>query len=292
MALALFQAPLLENTQRLLDALLPLQTWAETNQFPVAKQPWETGPEKLNAVNLKICEYIEALAEGESKGQPFYAGQENVGGDADMLVRFRAVQGDPMLATAKLTGASTPDELKKAIAEVLANRSRLGLSEEMRFSPAVSDNSPVAEPDDLHWLQPASRKEFYERAAGLFKASVEALQSDPAKPTIVWSNYAKKLMSHSAADHAAIHWPHDVHLEAREFGIQLLRDALVAVMNMDSLLAAPKIDYRDAVLIELGEHRRPGNAHKDKVAVDAVSAFMKELTKTLGGAVSAPASSN
>lgn len=277
MALALFQAPLLENTQRLLDALLPLQSWAETNQYPASKQPWETGPEKLNAVNLRICEYIEALAEGESKGQPFNAGQEYAGGDDDMLVRFRAVHGNP-------SGTSVP--------EVLANRSRLGLSEEMRFSPAVSDNSPVAEPDDLHWLQPASRKELYERAAGLFKASVEAVQSDPANPTIVWSEYAKKLMSHSAADHAAIHWPHDVHLEAREFAIQLLRDALVAVMNMDSLLAAPKIDYRDAVLIELGEHRRPGNAHKDKDAVDAVSAFMKELTKTLGGAVSAPASSN
>ena len=286
MALALFQAPLLESTRLLLDALLPIQGWAEKNEYPPTKQPWETGPEKLNAVNLKICEYIEALAEDESKGQPFYAGQENAGGDADMLVRFRKVHADPLQAAADASGKST--------AEVLAIRSGLSLSTEMRFSPAVSDNSPVAEPDVLHWLQPASRKELYEHASDSFKKSVEALQPTPGDK-IVWSDYAKKLMSPSAADHAAIHWPHDAPVEAREFAIQLLRDALVTVMNMDSrrtLPGHPKTEYRDAVLIELGEHRRPGKASTDGDAVKAVSTFMKELTKTLGGSVPAPASSN
>lgn len=292
MPIALFQSPLLESVQSLLDALLPLQPWATKNEYPPVLKPWEvTAPATgaiLNSKNLKLGEYIEKLAEDESKGQPFYAGQENAGGDADLVKRFREVLADPLQAAADALGVTTQ--------EVQASRQLRSLNSELRFSPAVSDNVPVALPDDLHWLRPFSRKEVYDRVSLYFADSIAAWkESLPSAPSVKdWEDYAQKLMSLRAVDHKVIHWPHNSSIEPQEFGLQLLRDALVGLMNMDlrrdlSGFGAQESDYRNAVLIELGEQRRPGNAHTDQDAAKTVSAFMKELTKTLGGPVTAPA---
>ena len=292
MPIALFQSPHLDSVQSLLDALLPLQTWATKNEYPPVQKPWEVANPAtgaiLNAKNLKLGEYIDQLAEDESKGQPFYAGQQNAGGDADLVKRFREVLADPLQAAADALGV-TPQEVQ-------VSRQLRSLNSELRFSPAVSDNVPVALPDDLHWLRPFSRKEIYDRVSVPFEASITAWKASlPSAPSVKdWEDYAQKLMSLRAVDHKAIHWPHDSPIEPQEFGLQLLRDALVGLMNMDSrrnlsVFGAQESDYRDAILIELGEQRRPGNAHTDQKAVKTVSAFMKELTKTLGGPVTSPA---
>lgn len=114
-------------------------------------------------------------------------------------------------------------------------------------------------------MQPTWRAEFYRPYWPLLKTTIHA--ADPQTPED-WQVLAAELFAGTAE-----HWP--VAKPSSDIFVQrLARDLLYAMLSMRNPAPDP---WRLALLIELGEHRRVGNAFTPADAERFVGAFMAKL---------------
>ena len=227
--------------EHLADELLPLTRWINDAKpyTPPGDLPWRegAGPWSLSVRELGFIRFFEGLLAETS-------------GDIDLVAHFEKVSREP------LARAPIPD--------VETWRSARGLSRAARFDIGDSRNLPV---DDKNQLD--SRAQFYTEFWPLLRAAVgqaEAEATAAGEPTD-WALLTAELLTDQSKA-----WPSWQPRVSSTFMNQLLRDVLYAVLGTRN--PAP-VAWRYAVLIELGQHRRPGNYYTRADAAAAVEEFWR-----------------
>ncbi len=116
--------------------------------------------------------------------------------------------------------------------------------------------------------RPISRRRFYESCWPPLKAVVDARKQ---KGPVDWVGLANDLATDQAPK-----WPNTGNPPSSAFITQFICDLLYAMLGMRNPVAPP-MQY--ALLVELGEHRRSGNAYTPQDADAEVTALRKLLTK-------------
>ena len=114
-----------------------------------------------------------------------------------------------------------------------------------------------------------SRKTFYESYTPALRSLSEILKEDQEH----WEGVAEMLVNDNYGD-----WPSEAQ-KSSAFIRQFRRDLIVAMMGMqDPSPEEETARYQRALLIELGEHRRVGDAHTREKIRKATTAFAEMLT--------------
>ena len=177
--------------------------------------------------------------------------------DADdlLLARWEHLRQDPL--------AYCPLETPRAF------REGRGLSQAPRFA-AVEAGNALADASGRQM----SRRYLYDQCTPLLIAAVKQAQRREEPPT--WTALATELHQGNCSEWRAVAGAPQSTLLTE----QLLRDVLTALLNGWLDVPSP---WRYAVLIELGEYRRPGNAYLRSDVETALKAFKAALG---GGAFS------
>ena len=231
----------------LADAILPLTEWirdpAKYKPPDAATLPWRVS-NSLTTTDLGLMPFFQKLLEADA-------------GDERIRERWESLIGDPLQFS--------------PLANVKTWRAARDLEAEARFGAADSANVVITGGEKNKPAEPMSRTSFYQAAFPLLKASV-ALTNPSGAPS--WQSFANDLL---VDKHAA--WPVTAAVKSSEFLKQFARDALYAVLGMTNEAVAEP--FRFAVLIELGEHRRVGNALSREHAAQVTDALMKKVHKVL-----------
>lgn len=179
--------------------------------------------------------------------------ETDVDEETHLLERWEQLENDP-LAQCPLKG------------EMPAFRAALGLDPKYQFG--VLESEHVYTDVDDH---PVLRLHFYAAYWPLL------LEVDKALPNAKWETVAEELLKDNSAA-----WPVGQPLRSSTFIYQLGRDLLHAMMNMQN--SAADDEWKHALLIELGEHRRVGNEWTRRNAADAI----KDLKKLLAAGKKKP----
>jgi hypothetical protein len=177
--------------------------------------------------------------------------------DADdlLLARWDHIRQDPL--------AYCPLEAPREF------REGRGLSQAPRFATVEAGNALA----DASGRQ-MSRRYLYDQCVPLLVATVKQAQKRVPPPT--WTELANELHQGNCPEWRAIAGAPQSTLLTE----QLLRDVLTALLNGWLDVPSP---WRYAILIELGEYRRPGNAYLRSDVKTALDAFKAALG---GGAFS------
>jgi hypothetical protein len=155
------------------------------------------------------------------------------------------------------------DPLKfNPLADPHAWRRSRGLADAPKFGVVKSSNVWLADARG----HPVSRATFYAACWPLLKAAVDAKKT---RGSVDWEALARELLANANAQ-----WPSTQQPSSSAFVTQFASDMLYALLGMRT--AAPE-PWRYAVLIELGEYRRPGNQYTPKDTATAVTRFEKAL---------------
>ena len=233
----------------LAEGLLPLSDWVATKSYvpPDHKAlPWRNG-ETLTHERLRSIAYVEWLVAAS---------------DADdlLLARWDHIKQDP-LAFCPLPAAR-------------AFRDGRGLSQAPRFATVEAGNALA----DASGRQ-MSRQQLYDQCLPILIATVrdaqkrtgpDALPAFAPPPSPFWIALAKELHRGNCREWRAVAGAPQSTLLTE----QLLRDVLTALLN--GWLEVPP-PWRYAVLIELGEYRRPGNAYTREDVEKARQSFQAAL---------------
>lgn len=165
-------------------------------------------------------------------------------GDDDLNQRWASLSADPL----KFSPLSDPR----------AWRAHRGLADAAKFGAVQSGNILLSDTNS----GPISRASFYAACWPTFAAVVKARA--PAAPAD-WAALATELLNNRNSQ-----WPNSNRPASAAFVTQFCSDMLVAMLNMQSPVASP---WREALLIELGEHRRVGNCYTPQDARQTVTAF-------------------
>jgi hypothetical protein len=239
----------------LAEGLLPLQQWVmnpmHTYQPPdAAALPWRSGL-TLTHERLQTIEYVEWLIAAS---------------DADdlLLARWDRIGQDPLLHC--------------PIPAARAFREGRGLSLSPRFATVEAGNALA----DAGGRQ-MSRRHLYQQCTPILVRAVAAARKRDGMPTdsSFWTMLAEELHRGNCPEWRAVAGAPQSTLLTE----QLLRDVITALLNGWLDVPAP---WRYAVLIELGEFRRPGNAFQ-RADVDKATAALKKALK--GKAATASVSS-
>ncbi|MEK6373037.1 MAG: hypothetical protein AABO58_10100 [Acidobacteriota bacterium] len=178
--------------------------------------------------------------------------------DADLLARFTAHAANPL--------ARSP------LPDVAAWRAARRLDPQPVFAIVRSENIYR----DAVTREAIARSTFYDINLRLFDAAAgTAAPGTPAQ----WMSFADALRNDTSSV-----WSDATH-KSSVFVRQLLKDVLTVLLNMRTSQPSP---WREALPIELGEARRPGNKFEPKDAKDATEAFAKLLDEVAkSGKVSA-----
>ena len=168
-------------------------------------------------------------------------------GDADVLARFARISADPLQFS--------------PLSDVRAWRESRGLAPEAEFGVIESEN--VLTDVDGH---PIVRRRFYETYLPLVRATVNAALE---KPPVKWADLGTDLLKDNSK-----FWPKYQPRKSSTFIKQFGRDLLYAMLGMRNPAPEP---FRFALLIELGEGRRVGNAYTPEQVEDARARFEKAL---------------
>ncbi len=225
----------------LADELLPLTPWLNDAKpyTPPGALPWREGPGpwSLTMSDLGFLSFFEGLLAETS-------------GDIDLVARFERVSRDPL--------ASCP------ILDVESWRAGRGLAKAAQFDIGDSRNMPV---DDKNRL--CSRAPLYAEFWPLLRATVGQSEADAkaAGAPLDWSRLTAELLTDRCKS-----WPYWQPRASSTFMRQLRKDVLYAALGARNPAPLP---WRYAVLIELGEHRRPGNSYTRADAAAAVEEFWR-----------------
>jgi hypothetical protein len=230
----------------LAEGLLPLQDWvtSESHRYvpPNATDlPWRAG-EILTHERLQTIAYVEWLVAAS---------------DADdlLLARWDHIRQDPL--------AYCPLPSPRAF------REGRGLSQAPRFATVESGNALA----DASGRQ-MSRRFLYDQCTPILIETVKEAQKRLGKatppPSPFWSTLAQELHRGNCPEWRGIAGAPQSTLLTE----QLLRDVLTALLN--GWLDVPP-PWRYAVLIELGEFRRPGNAYARSDVESALQSFKDAL---------------
>ncbi len=244
-----------EILEKLGDALFPVDKWIATRKKDADKAkvpycipfleptPWrdECNP-KLSMKTMRTMDFVETLLESPES--------------SDQLVdRWNYLVKNPL----KHSPHDDPDKWRRD--RGLASEARFGIFEARNNWPAdgsVFDGEGNA----------VSRKTFYESYMPVLQSLSEILNEDQEH----WEGVAEMLVNDNYGD-----WP-SKDLKSSVFIKQYRRDLIVAMMGMqDQSPVEETARYQRALLIELGEHRRVGDAHTRKKISEATAKFAKML---------------
>lgn len=213
----------------LIEGLLPLQEWIKSpDKFvpPNAKElPWRNG-QALTHERLQTVAYVEWLVAAS---------------DADdlLLARWDKIRQDPLVFC--------------PLPSARSYREGRGLSQAPRFASVEAGNSLA----DASGRQ-MSRQQLYDQCVPVLIATVKNAQKrlgqSTPPPGVFWTTLAQELHRGNCPEWRGVAGAPQSTLLTE----QVLRDALTALLN--GWLDSPP-PWRYAVLIELGEYRRPGNAY-------------------------------
>lgn len=167
--------------------------------------------------------------------------------DADLIERWQKIGAEPLKFS--------------PLADVGAWRTHRGLDPNPEFGALESENILV----DAEG-KPISRASFYADYWPLLK---EALKAAASQGAIDWVAFASSLFTDQPN-----FWPQNQPLKSSIFIKQFVKDMLYAMMGMRNEAPEP---WKFALLIELGEHRRVGNAYTPANAEKAVKEYKKIL---------------
>ncbi len=182
---------------------------------------------------------------------PFFEGLlRESSGDDDLAGRWAAVSADPLKFSPLLDAQGW--------------RSRRGLTNPAKFGVVVSSNVQIVDSGG----NPISRHRFYVACWSLLQSVVRARK---AQGTVNWQILAEDLFSDRDPQ-----WPNSKQPPSSAFITQFTFDMLYAMLGIRNPAEPP---WRYALLVELGEHRRVGNAYKPKDARVAVNNIRQLITK-------------
>jgi len=235
----------------LADAVFPLAAWIqESDKYtPPTHQtkplPWRGEFQTLSVESLKCIEFFEQSLEEDDEDK--------------FVARFLEV------AQAPLTHSALGEKMK-------AWRKARGLGvEDLRFAPQLSENL-----DFTAAGQPVTRAEFYDSGFKQLKNVFDLRQ--PVGP-VEWSHVAKDLLDDK--DKSVTGW------DAAQSGVRSSAFVRAFVREILVILLGGKLDFAGrsdkrwnfALAIELGEHRRPGNAYTVHDTRQTVQQFRAKLTE-------------
>lgn len=235
--------------RKLGDALFPFTEWikereGEKSPFrytpPKDETPWrQKGGTALSMKSLGTIEFIESLLRDEES-------------TSTLIDLWNARRLDPLA----LSPHGDPQGWRAA----------RGLESEPRFGIFDAQNNwpggNILYDGDGNGL---SRKAFYEAYFPLLQESVTPVFGPPAS----WAKLSVELANDSFRG-----WPSS-DLKSSDFIRQFRIDLLHALMSMTNLHVTS--EYRDALLVELGEHRRVGDAHERSDVKKATKEFAKAI---------------
>lgn len=250
---ALLDPSLRAVLQNLAEAIVPLSEWlAKPDKFvpPEQNLPWRAPGATLTTQDLKAIPFFENLLALDV-------------GDEKIEARWR------QLESAALKFNPLPDA-----AQWRADRK---LEPTPAFGTAASDNVVIGLDVPQKGKQTRSRASFYDACWPLLKNAAQA--ANPTMPA-AWKSFSENLFGDKVTDWAPSQSP-----KSSEFIKQFAKDILYALLGMKGDVAEPWIF---AVLIELGEHRRVGNAYTVDDTQAAVNAFKAKLKEVAGKPKPAP----
>jgi hypothetical protein len=228
---------------KLADGMFPLQAWVDGKQKPPKPDKLPWRNGKtLNVEGTGAIKFFELLLE---------TGVEE---EEHRLERWEKLENDPL--------GGCPEALKT---EMPAFRAARGLDPKSQFGVLESENV-YTDVDD----HPVLRLHFYEAYWPLL---LEVDEAQTAKAD--WVKLAEELLKDNCAS-----WPVGQPLRSSTFVFQLGRDLLHAMMNMQN--SADSDDWKHALLIELGEHRRVGNEWTRSDSADAIKGLENALIAARG----------
>jgi hypothetical protein len=182
---------------------------------------------------------------------PFFEGLLlEASGEDDLLSRWAVVSANP-LQFFPLENAS-------------GWRANRGLTNPPQFGIAQGANVLIVDSTG----RPISRRNFYDSCWPLLQAVVTARKQ---QGPVDWANLASDLFTDKTPE-----WPNSANPRSSAFITQFVGDLLYAMLGMRNPVDPP-MQY--ALLVELGEHRRAGNARQPADAQQAVNSLRKLLTQ-------------
>jgi hypothetical protein len=233
--------------QNLAEAIVPLSEWlAKPDKFvpPEPNLPWRAPGATLTTQDLKVIPFFENLLAQDVD-------------DEKIEARWRQLESDALKFN------PLPDT-----AQWRADRK---LEPTPAFGAAASDNVVIGLDDPQKGRQTRSRASFYDACWPLLKNAAQAAK--PATPD-AWKVFSQNLFADKVTD-----WPPKQSPKSSEFIKQFAKDILYALLGMKGDVPEP---LKFGVLIELGEHRRVGNAYEVGDAQTAVNTFKAKIKEVAG----------
>ncbi len=172
-------------------------------------------------------------------------------GGKDLLYLWREHRYDPLVRH--------PDGSEAA----RAWRADRGLYNRPAFDPERAYNVLKSGPRQI------SRIDFYEKTLPDFMYCTELNAPESADD---WKCYAASLFEDRNPN-----WP-GTHFTSKEFLKRYCADLLYSALGGRNPAQQP---FREALLIELGQHRRPGNTYTPEFAAEVCDRFMKTIEEDL-----------
>jgi hypothetical protein len=236
---------ILEN---LTAGLIPLQKWIHGKKYDPAADgfpaPWRAASKSLAPRDMEVIPFFEGLLRESAT-------------DADRHARWAKIRAYPL----RFSPLDDP----------AAWRARRGLDPDPKFGITESKNV-LTDADG----KPITRAVFYAAYWPMLRQAVGV--ANPQGPD-GWEEFAQKLFRDELGQ-----WPKEPPLRSSVFIKQFAADILYAMMGMRNPRphkggeAKEDEAWQVALLIELGERRRVGNAYKPaqaQAAVDALAAKIK-----------------
>jgi hypothetical protein len=244
---------------KLADAIVPLSEWlAEPTKFIPTEQassplPWRKPGRPLNATALKVIPFLEQLLANDNP-------------DEVLEKRWHELEADALVHC--------------PVPSIAAWREARGLKAAAKFGAADSDNvvnfhEDMAQRPRKHTR---SRSSFYKEFCHLFSVAV-ATKGGALNSAAAWKAFAAALLANNELESS---WPVDAP-PSSEFIKVFSRDILIAIMGMKNPLGDKDLRWDAAVLIELGEHRKRGNAYTTG-QVNAATEVLKIKVRTVTAA--------
>lgn len=233
---------ILEN---LANGIFPLQPWIEDKDTRVPpptddhgkRPPWRKPDASLTPNDLGAIDFFIELISDPEA-------------ELRLLERWEAIEREPL----KYFHLQAPGEAS-------AWRAARGLDPKTQFGILESENN-LLDVDE----HPIVRAHFYEQFWPLLR---DVVRQRRPKSEADWILLARLLHQDACPE-----WPTGQPLRSSLLIYQFGRDLLHAMMNMDNPVKPP---WRQALLIELGEHRRVGNEWTRIDADDTVQELRKAL---------------